>query len=100
MRTDPPTEADFLSHKALGRRLRHDTPEYRRSWEGVSAYATLEAARENRTHFPRLGDLIDELEVVEGGAITDAQTLTDLDHYDLWGEPAALLRTVRRVLPA
>ena len=100
VRTDPPTETDFLSHKALGRRLRHDTPEYRRSWEGISVYDTLEAARENRARFPRLSGFIAELEIAEGGPIAYAKTLTDPNHYDVWGAPAALLQMVRRVLPA
>jgi hypothetical protein len=44
VKTDPPTEADFLSHRARGIPLQRDTPELRRSWEGVSVYRTPEAA--------------------------------------------------------
>jgi hypothetical protein len=43
VKTDPPTVADFLSYRAQGRRLIHDTPELRRSWEGVSVYDSIKA---------------------------------------------------------
>ena len=100
VKTDPPTEADFLSYKALGRPLLRDTPSQRRSWEGVSVTSTLEAARALTVRAPNLGRFIAELELVEGGAVRFAQTGGAPAHYDLWGEPRDMLAAVVRVVPA
>ena len=99
VRTDPPTEADFLSYEALGRQLRRETPELRRSWSGVSVYTSERAAREIAARLPRLGAFIAELEVVEDGPVTYEQNGADLEHYDLYGSAEDMLRLVRRVTP-
>ena len=62
VRTNPPTEADFLSYEALGRPLYRDTPELRRSWEAVSVYDEVESARETVRRFPQIGTFIAELD--------------------------------------
>ena len=100
VKADPPTEADFLSYKALGRPLLRDTPSLRRSWEGVSVTSRLEAARALAARAPSLGRFIAVLELVEGGPVRFAQTGGAPEHYDLWGEPHDMLAAVVRVVPA
>jgi hypothetical protein len=100
VRTNPPTEADFASHRARGVPLQHDTPEHRRSWEGVSVTSTLDAARGLAATFPRLGTFIAVLDLQEGGPVLFEQTLGSPTHYDLWGEPRAMLAAVVAVVPA
>jgi hypothetical protein len=99
VQTDPPTEADFLSYRAQGRRLVRDTPELRRSWEGVSVYDSFGRARSVALRYPRIGTFIAELEIAEDGPVRYAQTLSDPRHFDLWGEPGDMLATVRRTRP-
>ena len=99
VQTNPPTEADFLSHKARGVPLRGDTPELRRSWEGVSVTSTLEAAQNLAARFPRLGQFIAILELSEGGPVRFEQTLESPTHYDLWGEAGKILMAVVAVVP-
>jgi hypothetical protein len=99
VKSDPPTEEDFRSHKARGIPLRRDTPELRRSWEGVSVYDAEEKAREAIARFPRIGQFIAEVRIAEGGPVTFEQTTDDPHHYDLWGEPGDMLTAVIRVLP-
>jgi hypothetical protein len=99
LKTNPPTEADFLSYAALGRPLRRDTPELRRSWEGVSTYDTLDAARAIVANAPRIGRFIAELEIGEDGPVAFEQSGADPSHFDLFGTAADMLSAVRRVLP-
>jgi hypothetical protein len=98
VRTDPPTEADFLSFHALGRPLRNPTPETRRMWEGVSVQSTQESARSLTALSPRLGQFIAVMDVAPGGPIRFEQTTRVVTHYTLWGTPAAMLATVRSVV--
>lgn len=99
VKSDPPTEADFLSYKAIGRPLLRDTPSQRRSWEGISVTSTLGAARVLAARAPSLGRFIAILELDENGPIRFAQTGRASEHYDLWGEPGEILATVVRVVP-
>ena len=98
--TNPPTEEDFRSHKERGIALRRDTPELRRSWEGVSVYDTEEKAREVMQRFPRIGTFIAELSIEESGPVRFEQTTDDPNHYDLWGEPQVMMAAVVRVWSA
>jgi hypothetical protein len=99
VKSDPPTERDFLSFKALGRPLLRGTPSQRRSWEGVSVTSTLEAARALAARAPSLGRFIAVLELDEDGPIRFAPIGRAPEHYDLWGEPEEILATVVRVVP-
>ena len=88
-----------MSQRAQGRRLRRDTPEYRRSWEGVSVTSTIEAARTLAARFPELGSFIAVLEIEEGDPVQFEQTLAAPTHYDLWGAPHDMLAAVVAVMP-
>jgi hypothetical protein len=98
VKSNPPTERDFLSVKALGRRLRHDTPQNRRIWDGVSVTATEDAARFLVEQYPQMGRYIATLEVPEHGPIRYEQTTNDPDHYTLWASAAVLLDRVVSVV--
>jgi hypothetical protein len=100
VKTNPPTEADFLSHAARGLPLRRDTPESRRSWERVSVYDSLERARSIVARFPAIGAFIAELEIEPDGSVAYEQSGDDPHHFDVDGPPDRLLRTVRRVVRA
>ncbi len=78
VKTDPPTEADFLSLRALGRVLRSGRPDLRRSWEGVSVSSTAAGARETATRHPRTGSFIATVDLGEGVTVPFEQT--GLDH--------------------
>lgn len=95
-----PTAADFLSHRSRGIPLQRDTPVMRRSWEGVSVYDTIAAARAIVARFPRIGGFIAELDIRNGGPVLFEQTGDDPNHYDLWGEPDDVLAAVTQVFPA
>jgi len=98
VKANPPTERDFLSMQALGRRLRVDTPENRRFSAGVSVYATLDGVRFLVERFPQMGAFAAVLEVEASEAIRIEQTTPDPDHYTLWGSPETLLATVVEVV--
>jgi hypothetical protein len=98
VKTDPPTEADFLSHAARGLPLRRDTAAMRRSWERVSVYDTLEQARAVARRFPAIGTFITELRIDAGGPVVFERSGDDPHHFDLNGEPAEMLRMITRVV--
>lgn len=98
VKTDPPTERDFLSAKALGRPLRRDTPENRRIWDGLSVLATTDAARARVTQFPQMGMFIAVVDIPDDRSIPWEQTTPDPDHYTIWGSAANLLERVTSVL--
>ncbi|MGH2584361.1 MAG: hypothetical protein ACRDJE_05550 [Dehalococcoidia bacterium] len=98
VKRNPPTERDFLSMQALGRRLRADTPENRRIYDGVSVYATLDGVRFLVERFPHMGAFVAILEVEEGKALRVEQTTPDPDHYTLWASSETLLATVVEVV--
>jgi hypothetical protein len=99
VKTDPPTEWDFLSHQARGLPLRHDTPERRRSWERVSVYDTPERARVIARRFPAVGPFIAEVQVNVDGPVAFERSGEDPRHFDLDGEPAEMLKLATRVIP-
>ncbi|MGH2600205.1 MAG: hypothetical protein ACRDJ9_12570 [Dehalococcoidia bacterium] len=100
VRRNPPTERDFLSYKSLGRRLPVDTPEMRRSWEGVSVRSTLAAARDLAHGAPRIGAFIAVMEIEDDGPVRVEKTGANPTHYDLHGEAGDLLAAVVAVFPA
>jgi hypothetical protein len=98
VKTDPPTEADFRSMAAVGRRLRVDTPENRRLFAGVSVYNSLEAATRTANEYPKIGRFVAVLAIPEEGEIHWEQTTAEPSHYTLWGDPASLLAAVISVV--
>lgn len=86
VRTNPTTDRDFTSNAARGKRPRNPTPEVLRRWDRLSAFTSFEAALANARIFPRLGDFIAELRIVEGGPITwEPHSGPDQEHITLWG---------------
>jgi hypothetical protein len=98
VKTNPPTERDFLSHLALGRRIRNPTPEILRDAAGVSVTLTTDGARSLMADFPQMGSFIAALEIEDGGPIRYEQTGRYPEHYTLWGSPGDLLARVRTVM--
>ena len=94
--TDPPTQRDFLSHKALGIPLR--SPNDQDLWEGISVQATEQQARK-RARLPGFGRYIAGLVVREGGSISWRRTGRQPGHHTLWGDPEELLACVVRTIP-
>ena len=100
VRTNPPTQADFVSNAAQGKQPRHPDPEILRLWDGLSAYSTVEQARIAARLFPRLGRYIAALRVPEHGSVRFEQTRDPAEgHFTLWGEPDQLLALVVNVVP-
>ena len=99
VRSNPPTEIDFHSHRALGRTLRRDTPELRRSWEGVSVTSTEAAIRDLARRLPQLGRFIAVLSITGDGPVRYEQSGESGAHYDLYGEPGEMLAAVIAVWP-
>lgn len=99
VKTNPPTERDFLSYKALGRPLSADTPELRRSWEGVSVRSTFASTQNLVRRFPRTGSFVAQLSIEDGSAVRVEKTGNDPTHYDLYGEPRDMLAAVIAVRP-
>jgi hypothetical protein len=98
VRGDPPTEDDFLSHEAQGRRQPDDSPETLRLWSGISVYATEEQARRRARTAPMLGTYLAELRFADDGAIRWERT-PRRGHHTLWAPPALLLAAVTLVVP-
>lgn len=94
VRTDPPTEADFLSHKARGLPRRGATED---QWDGVSTFDTRAVAADLARKFGH-GEYLARLELDPAGPIRWARTRGE-GHYTLWGTPAELLARVAEVVP-
>lgn len=97
VQTDPPTLDDFRSYLALGKPLLHQTPRRLRAWSGVSVYDTEGAARAKARDFG-LGPYLAELHVPADASV-EAEGPGQLGHFNLFGEPEALLRLVVSVRP-
>lgn len=95
VQTDPPTLRDFRSYEALGVRPRRPlTARQRDQWRGVSHYATLTAARVRARLSPQLGAYVALVRVPVRATVRIEQGGRDLDHYNVWAEPADLLAWV------
>jgi hypothetical protein len=94
-----PTEADFISNYALGLPLRHDTPETRRLWTGLSAFDTESRARRMGRRYPWLGSYIAELLIPADAGIRWERTTATRGHFTIWGSAADVLACVVRVVP-
>ncbi len=92
VRSNPPTDADFVSHRALGRRLpRRADAALIRAWDGVSTLTTRELAAEYARSV-RLGEWIAELEVPDEVEADDGAIRKQGRHVDLYGATPGQLR--------
>lgn len=83
----PPPDDDYLTAHERGRRPRPDaTEEERRSFNGLSAFDALEAARRQGRRFRRLGTLIVRYDIPIGSGIVWEQSGSDPHHFDLFGD--------------
>jgi hypothetical protein len=98
VRTDPPTERDFMSNDALGRRPRDRDPETLRLWSGISVYATARQAKRTAVAFPMIGSFLARVRVRDGDPIRVEKTLGP-NHYTLWGDASLFLGRVEIVSP-
>jgi hypothetical protein len=86
VRSNPTKQRDFTSNAARGKQPRNPTHEVLRRWNGLSAFTSFDAALANARIFPRLGDYIAELRIVDGGPITwEPHPGPDEEHVTLWG---------------
>lgn len=94
VRTNPPTEADFLSFKARGLARRSGPIE---QWEGVSTFdnPAIAADMARRHH---QGDYLARLDLDPAGPIRWEKT-RGAGHYTIWGTPAELLARVVEIVP-
>lgn len=94
--SDPPTQSDFLSNRALGkpRRPPHETED---RWAGISVHDTEQQCRKNALKWS-LGAYIAEMDVPEDGGVRYGPTGKS-GHCTIWGEAEQLLRCVSRVIP-
>ena len=98
VRSDPPTEQDFQSNEARGRRPPDTSSDVARLWSGLSMYASEDTARATAQAFPRIGTLLAAVQIEDGDPVRVEKTLGH-EHYTLWGEAALLLARVVRVVP-
>jgi hypothetical protein len=98
VRTNPPTDDDFVSNMALGKAIPID-PELAELWDGLSVQSTLAQARRRSRISPMLGRFIAVLRVPTDGSVRYERTRGE-GHHTLWGEPAALRKLVVSVEPA
>ena len=99
VQTDPPTVRDFLSYEALGIQPRRPlTARQRDEWQGISHYATQDAARIRARTSPHLGSFIATVRIPSQSARVE-QRGRDVDHYTIWAEPATLLSWVVSIIP-
>lgn len=94
VRANPPTEADFLSLKALGR-LQRDAPI--ELWEGVSTFHSLTLAAAMPRKFGH-GAFLARLALVPDGPIRWVKTRGE-GHYTISGPPAEMLARVVEGVP-
>lgn len=98
VRTNPPTEADFMSAAARGRPS-PGYPETARLWDGISMYRTLAQARRRARTAPSLGSFIAEVTIPTESPARVERTLGP-GHFTVWAAPANLLGWVVSVVPA
>jgi len=93
-RTDPPTEDDFLSHRARGLPRRGATIE---RWEGVSTFDDPAIAASMARRYGH-GAYLARLTLSPDGPVRWAQT-GGPSYYTLWGLPSEMLACVMEVVP-
>ena len=90
---NPPTRRDFLSHAALGKVPRDPTPDLMERWRATSMFDDGSLARALARQRPHLGRYVAAL-VIEDGAPFQIRQTGRSGHYDVWGEPDAMLARV------
>ena len=99
MRTNPPTDADFLSDKARGLPLRNDEPVTLHVWDGISVYQTLAQARRKAHVYSFLGQFIAELNLEMDLPRIRIEKTCGRGHHTLWGTASALRRSIVAITP-
>jgi hypothetical protein len=98
VRTNPPTEIDFLSSEAQGKPARNNDPETQRLWSGISVYATRLQAQRTAQAYPFLGSYLAGLRIADDPGIRVEKT-RGRGHHTLWADAGLLLGQVVVVLP-
>ena len=91
--SNPPTEVDFTTQQALGRRSTTHDPELLRLADGLSVFSTERQARQKAWQYPWLGSFISRLNVPDDSPIRIEKTL-GRGHHTLWGTPEQLAACV------
>jgi hypothetical protein len=99
VRTNPATEADFLSDKARGLPPRNDEPLTLHVWDGISVYQTLAQARRKARDYPFLSAFIAELSLDIDVPPVRIEKTFGRGHYTIWGAPAVLIRALVSITP-
>ena len=98
VQTDPPTFTDFLSNAAQGLEPRGAALRQPELWSGLSMFGSVELAYARARRFPRLGQYVATVRILDEESVVSRQTLGE-GHYTVWGEPKALLGAVIKVEP-
>jgi hypothetical protein len=99
VKSNPPTEDDFLSFQALGIPLRRQTTKGLRLWSGLSVYRAREQAADLGARSPHLGRFVAEVRLPLDGSFRLELDNGKDGHCTIWGEPEALLALVVSVWP-
>lgn len=91
--TKPSHRRAFLSHRALGKAPPRKRGVARDSYDGVSAFTTLQAARDKATDL-NLGDWIAEIDT--SAIELECSTVNKHGHVDLFADPDVLRDAVVR----
>jgi hypothetical protein len=98
VKTNPPTDADFVSFGAQGRPAPAG-PELARLWWGVSVYDSERGARKTAQRRAHLGRYVAQLEIPDDAPVRVERTGHGVGHHTVWAEPATLLAYVAEVSP-
>ena len=94
VRDDPPTDADFKSHQAMGRPLRDPSLRRERA-EGISVYDSLPCALHRiRATRAKIGRFVVPLAVPDGTSIDVRRTGNDPRHFTLYGSAPVLMALI------
>jgi hypothetical protein len=93
VKTDPPTETDFLSQKAENRRLINK--KYADEFEGVSHWDS-RAGAESLSGTVKGAQFVAELSIPDGSSIRYRPSFRE-GHFTIWAEPDILLGLVVRI---
>lgn len=97
VKSNPPTEEDFLSYAALGISVRDPTDEETLLLaSGVSVFATEPQARGRARARPDLGAYVARLDIPDDGSVQPRRG--HRGHHTIWAEPRQLLAWVQDVV--
>jgi hypothetical protein len=89
VKTNPPTERDFLTDRQGGRRMPRRPLSH--LWDTRSMYDTEAGARAMAQQFPALGSFISAVDIPEDGPMHAERTTRSDGHFSIWGDAAVLL---------